>query len=100
MYPEIANTRPIAVSTLIVKTWKGWLRESLMKKNQEKEYPFNGEFLEKEHVYNTDKDRQSEVIGKAEEGMKGKTYYYKPQSQHGKNNQGLRVEAKKQCTGH
>ena len=33
MYPEIANTRPIAVSTLIVKTWKGWLRESLMKKN-------------------------------------------------------------------
>ena len=69
MYPDIANTRSIAVSTLIVKTWKGWLRESLMEKNQKKEYPFNREFLEKEHVYNTDKDRKSEGIGKAEEGM-------------------------------
>ncbi len=36
MYPDIANTGPIAVSTLIVKTWKGWLKESLMKKNQKK----------------------------------------------------------------
>jgi hypothetical protein len=56
---------------------EGLVKREFDEEKLEEEYQFNREVLEKEYRHNTDKGRKSKGIGKAEEGMEGKTYDYK-----------------------